>query len=198
MFFQVQVLLLIGAASLIHAGCPDVNAITNFDASQFAGRWYWTEWYNNGWLAQQAGNSIVCLSSTFTSSTSGNLSVSIIWKDLLTTVGGTAKGTFEDVANTPNAFNALFELGSPLIPGRYYVLDILYNTVAVVFYCQNYAFGLSQIEMAWVLHRNSRGLTTRQRNRLIKRWDNDPYLGYLIDPTKFVPFPGTDCTNYRN
>ncbi|XP_069131651.1 apolipoprotein D-like [Argopecten irradians] len=187
---SLQCLLLLGTASLLQAACPNVPVFAEFDPEKFSGVWYWTEWYDNGWISQQIPNIMSCVTSNFTMTETGNFSVELKWDNLLTEQQWTATGRLVQQA-TPNHFEASFPISFMIPNGQFYIIDGVHRTWAVVYTCREILFGMSQIQTAWILHRNPNG--RRQRNALAKRWELKPGLKVFIDADKFRRFNDTEA-----
>ncbi|XP_033752876.1 apolipoprotein D-like isoform X2 [Pecten maximus] len=190
----LQLFFLIGTATFINAACPDVPVKPEFDATKFAGMWYWTEWLNNGMLSSEIPGVIDCVTSNFTVTESGNMSVGLTWREKMTNMERSTEGRLIQ-KDSPNHFESTITELFKIPIGGIYVLDTVARSWAVVYTCRNIFFGLFTIETAWLLHRNPAGRTGRQRNIVNRRWQESPNLGFILDTDQFNTFNNTECQN---
>ncbi|XP_060073003.1 apolipoprotein D-like [Ylistrum balloti] len=177
----IQILLLFGTAALLQAGCPTIPPMADFNTERYAGTWYETERFDNPfeWYTR-------CVSDTYISR--GDGSYTVLYNRIGTWTGSnrTTEGALDIVDDThPGYFIASF---SGWIPsGDYYIIDTDYDDYSIVYSCSD-MFGITQIELAWIMSRERKSLTGRERSGLYRKLRR---LG--IDTSQFIVSDQTGC-----
>ncbi|XP_069133001.1 apolipoprotein D-like [Argopecten irradians] len=187
MGLYVHVLLFLGTASFVNAGCPLIPAIANFDPDRFEGRWFPVEYLDTGATSLLLGSSQTCPEAEFTHT--GNLTFlySRTWKyefgDAIIEL--TMDGTLSPISpNFPNYFESTMSYWMRAPKTRLYILDTNYIRHAILYSCTDYGI-FGTIEMGWIYHRRQAGFTERRRTRVFGEVEaRIPFL----DTSKFIKY----------
>ncbi|XP_060076144.1 apolipoprotein D-like [Ylistrum balloti] len=192
----LQLLFLVGTASLLQAGCPLVPAITDFDPDRFEGDWYHVEWLDTGLFSQVVNKSSRCRTVSYRHEGNGSFTATVNWKATrrgVYVLPRTVTGSLTRVdPNFPNYFdtNSLRWLPTSAPPGRMYVLDTDYTRYAILYTCTDFGFGIT--EMGWIIHRNIRGFTVRKRTRVLTELKDNLGIRF-INTAMFMDTKTDDC-----
>ncbi|XP_033757335.1 apolipoprotein D-like [Pecten maximus] len=177
---SLQLLLILGAVSLLQATCPTIPVVADFDTERYTGTWYETERFDNPleWYTR-------CVSDTYISRGDGSYTVLYNRIGTWTGTNRTTEGALDLVDGHPGHFRASFAGWLP--SGNYYIIDTDYSDYSIVYSCSD-MYGITNIELAWIMSRDRSSLSSKQRSKLYRRLTT---LG--IDTSQFIVSDQNGC-----
>ncbi|OWF50593.1 apolipoprotein D-like [Mizuhopecten yessoensis] len=196
MALHLQVLFLLGTASLLHAACPLVPVRADFDPSKFAGKWYQVERLETGWGSTIYDQTTRCFEIKFTEVGNGSFSAVSAWKFQLGRyfLPTSMDSNFNRISTDfPNYFRTGMIPWLPLPSTTFYVLKTDYVRYAIVYSCTDLGIGLYPVEMSWIIHRKKAGFTVRRRKTILEGLPDNGIT--FIDATKYKRIDFDRCSD---